>query len=325
MSRAFEPVILVFCCNWCSYAGADLAGVMRLRIPPNVRIVRVMCSGRVDPLHVLQALSLGADGVAVNGCHPGDCHYLRGNVLARQRMDFLTDVLNHLGLQGRLEMNYISAGEGSRFQELMGDFTERVRALGPSPLRTKRGQQAAASKREALLELLDEVRTALGTDIDPELSYGPDDVIDGFGQPIYDLEACMGCGACAACCPKDNIELSDADGRRQIQYFHATCVACGTCEDVCPNEAISVRKCLNLRDFLNRKRLAGPALELATCAQCGQPFAPVRQLICLCGEERDQANQANRADQPRPATPDLCSSCRRATGATRLRRAAGLR
>lgn len=133
----FEPLIIGFCCNWCSYAGADLAGVSRLQYPPNLRIVRVMCSGMVHPNLVIDALTKGADGVIICGCHPGDCHYLEGNLKAENRKEAIELMLEDFGLEPeRFRLEWVSASEGPRFAEVIREMTESVRALGPSPYRT---------------------------------------------------------------------------------------------------------------------------------------------------------------------------------------------
>jgi len=132
----FEPKILAFCCNWCSYAGADLAGVSRFQYPPNIRIIRVMCSGRVEPEFVVKALSLGADGVLVLGCHIGDCHYMYGNHRTKKRMAILERILGYLGINPRrMRLEWVSAAEGARFAEVVTEFTEEMRELGPNPLK----------------------------------------------------------------------------------------------------------------------------------------------------------------------------------------------
>ena len=133
----FEPNIVAFCCNWCSYAGADLAGVSRLQYPPNMRIIRVMCSGMVHPNLVIDALTKGADAVLICGCHIGDCHYLEGNLKAENRKEALELLLEDFGLEPeRFRLVWISASEGPRFAEVMTGMTETVRALGPSPYKT---------------------------------------------------------------------------------------------------------------------------------------------------------------------------------------------
>ncbi len=136
----FEPKIIGFLCNWCSYAGADLAGVSRIQYPPNIRIIRVMCSGRVDPVFVLEAFKNGADGVLVAGCHlPSDCHYLSGNFKAQRRIDLLKEVLGQFGIEPeRLRLEWISASEGDKFATVIKDMTEQIRKLGPVPFKIKR-------------------------------------------------------------------------------------------------------------------------------------------------------------------------------------------
>ncbi len=132
MKEKFEPNIIGFLCNWCSYAGADLAGTSRIQYPPNLKVIRVMCSGRVNPIFVINALQQGADGVLIGGCHPGDCHYERGNYLARRRMAVLKKLLEHTGIDpNRVRMTWVSAAEGNKFAEVVTEVTEDIRKLGP--------------------------------------------------------------------------------------------------------------------------------------------------------------------------------------------------
>jgi len=131
----FEPKIVAFCCNWCSYAGADLAGTSRMQYPSAIRIIRVMCSGRVSPFLILKALSVGADGVLVLGCHPGDCHYIEGNYKTMRRIPLLKKVLEQLGIEGeRVRLEWVSASEGAKFAEVTSNFTQTIKNLGPSSL-----------------------------------------------------------------------------------------------------------------------------------------------------------------------------------------------
>ena len=131
----FEPNIIGFLCNWCSYAGADLAGTSRMKYPANVKTIRVMCSGRVDPVYILEALKKGADGVLVAGCHPGDCHYQSGNYKANRRIKLLKKMLHELGLEPeRVRFEYVSASEGKKFADIIYEMTEDIRKLGPNPL-----------------------------------------------------------------------------------------------------------------------------------------------------------------------------------------------
>ncbi len=129
----WEPRIIAFLCNWCSYAGADLAGVGRMQYPANVRVIRVPCSGRISPFFILSSLQNGADGVLVSGCHPGDCHYLTGNYSARRKFALLKSQLEHIGIEKeRVQFTWVSASEGGKFAEVINRVTETVRALGPA-------------------------------------------------------------------------------------------------------------------------------------------------------------------------------------------------
>jgi len=132
MNETFEPVIIGFTCNWCSYRAADLAGTARIKYPANIRLVRLMCSGRLDPTFVLKAFASGADGVFISGCHPGECHYIEQNYKALRRYLLLRRVLTQMGVEpGRIKLVWASAAEGVRLAEQIGVFTEEVRALGP--------------------------------------------------------------------------------------------------------------------------------------------------------------------------------------------------
>ena len=131
----FEPRIVGFCCNWCAYAGADLAGISRVQYAPNLRMIRVMCSGAVDPAHVLQAFRDGADGVFIGGCHPGDCHYMTGNHKTMRKVMLLKKLMSQIGLEpDRLRLEWVSAAEGQRFAQVVNDFVDTVKQLGPSPV-----------------------------------------------------------------------------------------------------------------------------------------------------------------------------------------------
>ena len=128
----WEPKIIGFLCNWCSYTGADLAGTSRLQYPPNIRIIKVMCSGRVNPQFVLKALQEGADGVLVSGCHPGDCHYIEGNYHAKRKLSLLRGLMEFVGVEAeRFQVSWVSASEGQKFSEVVTKFTKRIKELGP--------------------------------------------------------------------------------------------------------------------------------------------------------------------------------------------------
>lgn len=128
----FSPNIIGFACNWCTYAGADLAGTSRIKYPPNIRIIRVMCSGRIDPQFILRSFREGADGVFIGGCHPGDCHYVSGNYKTQKRVALMKNLIAGLGIEPeRLHLEWISASEGQRFAEAVTAFTARIKTLGP--------------------------------------------------------------------------------------------------------------------------------------------------------------------------------------------------
>ncbi len=128
----FEPRIMAFVCNWCTYTGADLAGTSRLQMAPNVRIVRLPCTGRIDPLFIVKAFERGADGVIVSGCHPADCHYTSGNYHARRRFALALEMMTFLGIDpGRLTFSWVSASEGNKWADVVNSTTDRVRKLGP--------------------------------------------------------------------------------------------------------------------------------------------------------------------------------------------------
>jgi len=131
----YEPKIVAFLCNWCTYAGADLAGTSRIQYPPNIRVIRVMCSGSVDPVYVIKPLLEGVDGVFIGGCHPGDCHYVSGNYKARRRITVLKAILKQLGFEEeRIKIRWVSASEGQRFADTIKEMVADLKKLGPNPM-----------------------------------------------------------------------------------------------------------------------------------------------------------------------------------------------
>ena len=302
MSRP-APHVVVFACNWCAYTAADLAGTTRLHIPAGFTVIRVMCSGRVDPVHVLRALVLGADAVVVAGCHRGDCHYTSGNLHAERRVDFLAALLARIGLAGRLEMHHISAAEGQRFQEVIGAVQDRVAALGPSPLRAAAASLPGA-RREAFRELLSIIVTEL--DLDPVRVAAIEDLPGlGFGAPLFDSARCTGCQACYQSCPTGNIEVTRDGATMSISHYHSRCVACSTCAEVCPEEAIEVTARFNLAGFLTEERLTAVELELFRCPSCGEHSFAHKQVAVLTSRARPAAT---------------CPSCRRSAHARTMHR-----
>ena len=133
--KEFEPKIVGFLCNWCTYAGADLAGTSRIQYPPNIRVIRLMCSGSVDSIYIMKAILEGADAVLIGGCHPGDCHYLNGNYKARRKMVLVKNILETLGMEkDRIWLRWISASEGQKFADTVKEIVEETKKLGPNPV-----------------------------------------------------------------------------------------------------------------------------------------------------------------------------------------------
>ncbi|MHA1939170.1 MAG: hydrogenase iron-sulfur subunit [Candidatus Thorarchaeota archaeon] len=150
MSKGFEPNIVAFTCNWCSYGGADLAGISRIQYPTNAKVIRLMCSGRVDPSMVLQAFKNGADGVMISGCHIGDCHYSTGNYRTLVRYEALASAMNLMGLHPeRLKLLWASASEGQQWAEGITEMTQSIKKLGPSPL-AKQVSKKKSKKKAAI-------------------------------------------------------------------------------------------------------------------------------------------------------------------------------
>jgi F420-non-reducing hydrogenase iron-sulfur subunit len=159
----FEPKIIAFFCNWCTYTAADLAGTARMHYAPNVRVLRVMCSGRIDPQFVLKALREGADGVLIGGCHPGDCHYQEGNYKALRRFILLKRLLKDLGIeQERVRMEWIAASEGDKVQKVINEMTDEIRRLGPLRLESMslqlidESEQSNVQENELVTEVINE-------------------------------------------------------------------------------------------------------------------------------------------------------------------------
>ncbi len=186
----FEPKILGFLCNWCSYAGADLAGVSRIQYPPNMRVIRVMCSGRVDPVFIFKALLTGIDGVFVLGCHPGECHYLEGNYEAEKKFIMVQKFLKMVDFDKRIRLDWVSASEGVRFAKVVTEFIESIREQGPSPLSGENIDQELFNNLKAMENSVssDRIRALVGrqrkiTEVENE--YGEKVPIDEFNA-IFD-------------------------------------------------------------------------------------------------------------------------------------------
>ncbi len=187
---SFEPKILGFLCNWCCYAGADLAGVSRMQYPPNIRVIRVMCSGRIDPAFIFESLRVGADGVFIGGCHLGDCHYLEGNYEAVKKFEMVQKFLKLINFDNRVRLEWVSASEGARYAATMKEFTEHIKSLGPSPAGGNNPDKLILNKLRAMEEAAsgDRMRVLVGRErkiTEQENVYGEKTDMDNFFK-IFD-------------------------------------------------------------------------------------------------------------------------------------------
>jgi Fe-S oxidoreductase/coenzyme F420-reducing hydrogenase delta subunit len=232
---SFEPEVVGFCCNWCGYAGADLAGVSRVQYPPNINIIRVMCSGRVEPHHILNALEMGADGVMVIGCHPGDCHYISGNEKAEKHIELAKELLKTLGLDKRVRLEWVSASEGNRFGALVTEFVDELKKLGPNPMKGNWENTSFLKKEEDIGKKIKSLARKTNT--------------------YY----CLECGKCTASCPITRVKsdyspmltveraLRGLSDEIEFDKDIWSCLTCGICSYRCPSN-------VNYMDFIRGLR-----------------------------------------------------------------------
>jgi len=257
---ATEPKIVAFLCNWCAYAGADLAGVSRISYPPNVRAIRVMCSGRVDPAFVLRAFETGADGVFAGACHPGDCHYISGNLKAEKRMENTKKLLKVLGLgPERLRFEWISASEGAKFAQVIRDFTADLSKMEPNPLKVK---------------------------VNPKALDAPINTKKVISKAIRktNVQYCLECGKCTGSCPISKVNNAYSP-RRVVERFLLgfedrmlsgtdlwTCLSCFLCSERCPSD-------VRFPEFVMAcRRVASPEVMEELCAHRGISMALSRMM-----------------------------------------------
>jgi F420-non-reducing hydrogenase iron-sulfur subunit len=248
----FKPRILGFLCNWCCYGGADLAGVSRYQFPPYVRVIRVMCSGRVDLSFVLRAFSNGTDGVFIGGCHLNDCHYnTHGNFDALSMTRLAKKLLEHVGINpDRLRIEWVSAGEGIRYADIMTDFASQIKKLGPlgSSEGTDRKELKTKLKEVSKLvpyiklEKKEKLASHLPDEADYQNLFTKEEVEELLSEaPAYyiDPEKCQACGICARRCPAEAI----IGGKNLIHVIdQEKCIKCGTCIEACPPRFGAVKK-----------------------------------------------------------------------------------
>jgi coenzyme F420-reducing hydrogenase delta subunit/formate hydrogenlyase subunit 6/NADH:ubiquinone oxidoreductase subunit I len=283
-----------------------------------------MCTGRVDPLFILKAFEQGADGVILAGCHRGDCHYKEGNLKAEKRVHFLKGILKPIGFENRLEMHFISASEGIRFQEIFTQFTEKIKSLGPNPLKIDKPQEVKpyrdVQKRNQLHRLVISIANAMNFEPTEEIILSEDDVMEGYGSLQFDPEKCVGCGACYRNCPEDVIELKDVTDTRFINHFYFNCRTCNKCEEICPKDAVEVRPEFNLRLFLKEEPVKDITFELQQCSNCGTFFATELQLNDLQNEifEGNKEKGLPGVEYPNEIF-GLCPECKREIAASKMK------
>ena len=274
-----EPVVIGFCCNECAYAAADLAGSIRRSYPYNVRIIRVPCSGYVDPIYIVRAFQLGADGVFVGGCLEGTCHYIDGNIKARKRVEFLKRTLDAIGLGGdRLELFLVSAADADAFVDYVKGFTERVLKLVRNPLKGEAGLYSIEVRRRVLSEILADIIGKLGLP-SKTLDRCLEDAPDSLGEIDINTEKCIGCEACINVCEYDSLKIKYVDGNARILYNSRECRLCGECIDACIKDAISYIDSLNLKSFIMGSDYEKVRLKLVKCILCGRYYIPEKQYV----------------------------------------------
>jgi len=251
-------------------------------MPPTFRIIRVLCSGRVDPLFILLALEEGVDGVIVAGCHPGDCHYISGNLKAERKIKFLKRILEPMGLSERVELHWIAASEGQKFQKVMTDFTNKIQNLGPNPIKREKSRDIRISKkiqkRHYIHDLVIDFAKWMNFKPEGPIEFPEDEIMEGYGVPKYDLDKCIGCGACYRICPEEVIDMKDLGSTRIIGHYYFNCRTCKECAEICPKEAIEIETRFDLQAFLSREPKKDVDLELRQCRNCGNFFATKLQL-----------------------------------------------
>lgn len=271
-----------------------------------------MCSGRVDPLFILRALEAGADGVFIGACHPGDCHYVDGNIKAKKRFDFLLKILEPLGLKDRVTMEYVSASEARKFKEVTIAFTKKIRLLGPSPVGTNRKLvdltiNDESHKKQAIYAVLKALADAVGYQPTEPLIIPAEETMEGYGFPKRDPDKCIGCYACYNTCPEQVITLEDIKNKRVFGTLSHACVVCKKCQELCPQEAIEIVPGFELMAYLTQAPIEDINLELRQCEECHNYFAAAKHIEYV--EEKVQNNI--KALHIPEEQHGLCPECRR--------------
>ncbi|UCE36596.1 MAG: hydrogenase iron-sulfur subunit [Thermoplasmata archaeon] len=310
--KKFEPVIVGFVCNECVYAAADLAGTTRLSYPPNIRLIRVPCSGQVDIIHILRAFENGADGVFVGGCLPEQCHYVDGNIKAEKRVEFLKKALMALGLEEeRLSIHLLSAAMGIEFANFAGEFTNTIKKLGPNPLKNQKSLSLHSNhKRMIMRDLLLSISDAFGKE-----GVKFQAVFPGFGEAILDENKCIGCGACSYVCKDEAMTTAIENDVILINNTYWKCTACGRCQEICPKDCMEIREEFDLKRFLKGEVDQKAEVGMLACERCNKPFLP---LMMAADIEKILTDKAQSTD-----FVGLCPTCKKFHQAEKVRAISG--
>jgi len=312
MNDDFEPRIVALLCRWCASAGADLAGVSRIKYPENIHPIRVNCSGRMDPIFILRALEVGADGIMLGACHPNDCHYISGNIRMKKRFDFFMKILHEMGIDDRIEMHYVSASEAQKFALVTKAFVKKLKALGPSPFAKDKEllnilYSENKRKKEVFFELLNKIAKTLDYTPQEPFLISAEETMEGWGFPKRDPEKCLGCYDCKNACPENVITITDVENKRIFGSFSHYCVSCKKCEEACNHEALKVVDGFELMSFLNAIPLPDIEHELLACSVCNKFFAPVKHIEHVEKRVRDSTHNI---DIPKDHFT-ICPDCKR--------------
>lgn len=270
-----HPKILLFSCNEHGYLVADAAGVKRLSYPPNALIIRVPCIGRVSETHVLEAFKLGADGVLLSGCSPGNCPHINGNQLALENVAFLKRLLSAFKIQPE-RVGFVEnlRTDPQPFVKTVTEFVKKIQSIGPNPLREKRRTASGLTRAGTLLNLLKSFSEELK--IMPAIvEYN---MQSPFAEIIIDAEKCTICGVCSSRCPTEALKLWEDRDIAKVIFNYAKCIDCGLCELICPERAIEKKKVSDLSQIIKTPERALIKQKLIPCTNCGKPFSSAAKL-----------------------------------------------
>lgn len=288
-----------------------------MTMPPNLRVIRVNCTGRIDPLFILQALEAGADGVLISGCHEGDCHYSTGNIFSKKRFRFFKKMLDEFGLGDRVDFVHVSAAEGEKWAAINKEFVKKIKKLGPTPIQQTNDLSDITvdddhTRKNRIHDILVSLSKKMDYEPKKQVLFDPEEVYEGYGFPKRDPDKCIGCYACYNVCPENAIKIEDVKNKRKYGTLHAQCLVCKECEKVCPQEAITISPGFELVSFLMNEPLWEFDVPLQKCSECGEYFNPTP--FCEELEKRIKNKKAEESLEAlnlpfKPYT--TCPSCKR--------------